>query len=142
MEDTKDFKDSTKNHQARFAQQNFYLKIIFLSYKQAAMSSNEDTFKNGDFNGTNRLNDPENMSIFVIVRHGERLDYVEQEQGRNWVASNQDRPWDPPLTQHGQWQAQQLGQEIERILKRYALPSVSHVYTSPLWRCRQTAQQA
>ena len=76
----------------------------------------------------------------VVVRHGERLDYVLRDQGQNWVAENWgNRPWDPPLTTNGLEQAKALGQHLPTQLTKLQLPPLSRVYSSPFLRCRQTA---
>eukprot|EP00751_Fragilariopsis_kerguelensis_P034942 CAMPEP_0170941392 /NCGR_PEP_ID=MMETSP0735-20130129/23405_1 /TAXON_ID=186038 /ORGANISM="Fragilariopsis kerguelensis, Strain L26-C5" /LENGTH=299 /DNA_ID=CAMNT_0011347761 /DNA_START=62 /DNA_END=959 /DNA_ORIENTATION=+ len=78
--------------------------------------------------------------IVVVVRHGERLDYVMRDAGDNWIPTT-DRPWDPPLTSNGKEQARTLGKELHKILKDLKLPSskIDAVYSSPFYRCRQTA---
>jgi broad specificity phosphatase PhoE len=79
------------------------------------------------------------MTTVVVVRHGERQDYVDRDQGKNWVQSNLDRGFDPPLTSNGLSQAKQLGQELPSILEKHALAGAKAVYSSPFLRCRQTA---
>jgi broad specificity phosphatase PhoE len=74
----------------------------------------------------------------VVVRHGERLDYVMRDAGQNWIPTT-DRPWDPPLTEHGHPQAKALGAKLPGILKDLRLPCIAAIYSSPFWRCRQTA---
>jgi len=76
--------------------------------------------------------------VVIVVRHGERLDYVMRDRGENWVPSS-ERPWDPPLTAHGHEQAQALGQHFPQLLQENNLPPIAAVYSSPFWRCRQTA---
>jgi broad specificity phosphatase PhoE len=77
--------------------------------------------------------------VVVVVRHGERLDYVMRDAGQNWVASA-SRPWDPPLTTNGMEQAKSLGKALPQILDRHNLPSnIKSIYASPFLRCRQTA---
>ena len=79
-------------------------------------------------------------TVVVVVRHGERQDYVDRDNGGNWIEQNVDqRPWDPPLTTNGLAQAKQLGSELPSILKKHGLPGVKAVYSSPFLRCRQTA---
>lgn len=78
-----------------------------------------------------------NRSV-VVVRHGERLDYVLRDAGQNWIPTS-DRPWDPPLTENGHQQARALGDALPGILNELQLPPVAAIYTSPFWRCRQTA---
>jgi broad specificity phosphatase PhoE len=81
------------------------------------------------------------VQCVVVVRHGERLDYVERDAGRNWVQANiHRRPWDPPLTDLGVQQAVDLGEALHTtILQELALPSIGAIYSSPFLRCRQTA---
>jgi len=75
----------------------------------------------------------------VVVRHGERQDYVTRDAGGNWIASAK-RPWDPPLTEHGKVQATTVGKNLRTMLEKINMPpTVSAVYSSPLLRCRQTA---
>jgi broad specificity phosphatase PhoE len=77
--------------------------------------------------------------VVVVVRHGERLDYVMRDAGQNWVASA-FRPWDPPLTTDGMEQAKSLGKALPQILEQHKLPpKVKSIYSSPFLRCRQTA---
>jgi broad specificity phosphatase PhoE len=83
-------------------------------------------------------------SVIVVARHGERLDYFTRDNPNykpneiNWVATA-ERPFDPPLTDHGKEQAKTLGRHLTTELSKLNLPSVSEIYTSPLLRCRQTA---
>lgn len=80
------------------------------------------------------------LIVVVVVRHGERLDYVMRDAGDNWIPTT-DRPWDPPLTSNGKEQAKALGKELPKILSDLKLPSskIDAVYSSPFYRCRQTA---
>ena len=88
----------------------------------------------------------------VVVRHGERLDYVVRDSGDekgkgqgNWVESHQNAPWDPPLTTRGHQQAIQLGKPLQSILNSLSIPAsessttITCVYSSPFLRCRQTS---
>jgi broad specificity phosphatase PhoE len=77
-------------------------------------------------------------SVVIVVRHGERLDYVTRDQGGNWLVG-QDRPFDSPLTAHGLEQASKLGKELVDQVKSRNLPPIAAIYTSPLLRCRQTS---
>ena len=78
----------------------------------------------------------------VVARHGERLDYVSRDDlGVNWTAEA-DRPYDPPLTEHGKAQAEKLGQHLARELERLGIPPISFMYTSPFLRCRETSLSA
>jgi len=70
----------------------------------------------------------------VVLRHGERTDYVEP----SWVSSAQ-RPWDPPLTDTGREQAWLAGAAIRTHLLKLGLPPVTRGFTSPLIRCAETA---
>jgi broad specificity phosphatase PhoE len=79
-----------------------------------------------------------NKKAVVVVRHGERLDYVMKDRGLNWIPST-TRPWDPPLTDNGKAQAKALGTELPTMLSKLDLPPISNVYSSPFYRCRQTA---
>jgi broad specificity phosphatase PhoE len=89
----------------------------------------------------------EKVSVIVVARHGERLDYYIRDNPdvasgeTNWVASA-SRPFDPPLTRHGQEQAQKLGRHLAAELDKLELPQISEIYTSPLLRCRETAYGA
>ena len=76
----------------------------------------------------------------VVVRHGERLDYIMRDRGENWIPTS-DRPWDPPLTDNGKQQANALGMALPTILQNLKLPSIAAVYSSPFHRCRQTAAE-
>lgn len=64
-----------------------------------------------------------------IARHGNRLDFVTPE----WF-NTADRPYDPPLSDDGIVQAQQLG-------KRLVGEGISHIFASPFLRTVQTAFQ-
>ena len=77
-------------------------------------------------------------TVIVVARHGERKDYVIRDSGQNWVASA-ERPFDPPLTEHGLEQAAKLGRHLTQELEKLNLPPLSKIYTSPFLRCRQTA---
>ena len=71
--------------------------------------------------------------IVFVVRHGERADNVDP----NWqkrVAWGRERPYDPPLTDVGQCQAAEVGENIKP-------ENVHCVLSSPFFRCLQTAQQ-
>ena len=72
----------------------------------------------------------------VVVRHGERLDYVEREA---WFAKNPARPWDPPLSDKGRKQAADAGAHIRKLLETHGLPPVTRTFSSPLVRCVETA---
>jgi len=74
----------------------------------------------------------------VVVRHGERLDYVTRDAGGNWIPTA-DQPWNPPLTEKGHEQAKGLGVALPEILASLNLPPIAAIYSSPFHRCRQTA---
>ena len=80
--------------------------------------------------------------VVIVVRHGERLDYILRESKNvNWIKTA-DRPWDPPLTKHGHKQGHALGNALSNILKEKNLPSnITAIYTSPFLRCRQTSKE-
>jgi broad specificity phosphatase PhoE len=82
--------------------------------------------------------DIDRFAVVVLARHGERLDYVCRDSGENWV-STAERPFDPPLTNHGMEQAVFLGQHLASELTSLGFPPISVVYSSPLLRCRETA---
>lgn len=65
-----------------------------------------------------------------IVRHGERLDFVDP----HW-RSTATRPDDPPLTSCGERQAQDLGRRLRDL-------NIASVYTSSFARCVRTAVMA
>eukprot|EP00312_Isochrysidales_sp_CCMP1244_P037535 CAMPEP_0202747236 /NCGR_PEP_ID=MMETSP1388-20130828/8825_1 /ASSEMBLY_ACC=CAM_ASM_000864 /TAXON_ID=37098 /ORGANISM="Isochrysis sp, Strain CCMP1244" /LENGTH=342 /DNA_ID=CAMNT_0049414569 /DNA_START=69 /DNA_END=1096 /DNA_ORIENTATION=+ len=77
----------------------------------------------------------------ILARHAERLDYVERDAGRNWIASSA-QPWNTPLTGAGGLQAAALGRAIARHIEAHRLPPVTRIYCSPLLRCVQTAAAA
>jgi len=78
------------------------------------------------------------MKSVVVVRHGERQDYVMRDSGKNWIPTS-DRPWDPPLTSRGHEQSKALGYALPKILKDQNLPPIAAIYSSPFLRCRQTS---
>jgi broad specificity phosphatase PhoE len=82
------------------------------------------------------MSSPSTRSV-VVVRHGERLDYVMRNGGGNWVATS-EQPWNPPLTDKGREQAKALGLALPGILQDFNLPPIGAIYSSPLVRCRQT----
>lgn len=63
-----------------------------------------------------------------LVRHGERLDAVD----KNWHRTGDNR-YDPPLSERGFQQAEQLAQ---RLLEE----PIDHIFVSPYVRALQTAQ--
>ncbi len=64
-----------------------------------------------------------------IARHGNRLDFVYPE----WFNSA-ERRYDPPLSEDGLMQAQQLGQRLKS-------EKITHIFSSPFLRSIQTANQ-
>lgn len=62
-----------------------------------------------------------------IARHGNRLDFVDPE----WF-ENADRPYDPPLSDDGVIQAQELARRLEK-------EAIAHIFVSPFLRTVQTA---
>jgi broad specificity phosphatase PhoE len=64
-----------------------------------------------------------------IARHGNRLDFVNPE----WF-NTAERRYDPPLSDDGVIQAQQLG-------KRLKSENINHIFASPFLRAIQTANQ-
>ena len=67
--------------------------------------------------------------IVWVARHGNRLDFVNPE----WFNTAQ-RPYDPPLSDDGVVQAQQLGQRLKS-------ENITHIFSSPFLRTVQTAAQ-
>jgi len=76
-----------------------------------------------------------------MLRHGERLDYTQRDLGNNWTAKS-DRPFDPPLTDHGCEQGTLAGGRITELTTSLNIAPVSVAYTSPLIRCGQTITHA
>eukprot|EP00897_Mesotaenium_endlicherianum_P010939 jgi/Mesen1/9874/ME000070S09153 len=66
-----------------------------------------------------------------VMRHAERRDFVEP----TWALST-DRPWDPPLTDWGKWQAHQVGMRLKREGW-----NVTRIVCSPYLRCVETAAE-
>ena len=62
-----------------------------------------------------------------IARHGNRLDFVNPD----WF-NTAKRPYDPPLSEDGFIQAQELGQRLKS-------EKISHIFCSPFLRTIQTA---
>lgn len=63
-----------------------------------------------------------------LLRHGERLDTIDS----NWKKTAA-RPFDPPLSEQGQREAQQVAQRLRD-------ESLAHIFVSPFYRTVQTAQ--
>mmetsp|Transcript_49112 Transcript_49112/g.87647 ORF Transcript_49112/g.87647 Transcript_49112/m.87647 type:complete len:283 (-) Transcript_49112:1477-2325(-) len=71
-----------------------------------------------------------------MVRHGERLDEVDRNR---WIKMATRRTWhDPPLTSRGKDQAVLAARSL---LEHARQRSFDAIYTSPLLRCMQTAEQ-
>jgi broad specificity phosphatase PhoE len=88
----------------------------------------------------------------IVVRHGERLDYLCRDKPKsvglpsvNWAQQCcDDEPYNPPLTMAGIRQAQALGQALHSHIDTYELPTIPnhtipHIYSSPLLRCVLTS---
>jgi broad specificity phosphatase PhoE len=69
------------------------------------------------------------LQKIYIVRHGNRLDFVTPE----WF-NTAKRRYDPPLSQDGFIQAQELG-------KRLKYEKIAHIFSSPFLRAIQTANE-
>lgn len=67
--------------------------------------------------------------IVWIARHGNRLDFVNPD----WFLTA-ERPYDPPLSDDGVMQAQQLGERLKG-------EKIAHIFASPFLRTVQTANQ-
>lgn len=75
-------------------------------------------------------------TVAFVVRHAERLDYVD----RSWLSANRERqPWNPPLSEAGHRQASVLPVALDAWCSKLGV-SISAVYSSPLLRALQTAQ--
>ena len=81
------------------------------------------------------------MANIVMVRHGERQDYVDRDAGKNWTAGSA-RPFDPPLTAEGCNQGRLAGSRISALCGVLNIEQPCKVYTSPLIRCGQTSTNA
>lgn len=69
------------------------------------------------------------QQIVWIARHGNRLDFVHPE----WF-NTAERRYDPPLSDDGFIQAQELG-------KRLKIENIRHIFSSPFLRTIQTANE-
>lgn len=67
--------------------------------------------------------------IVWIARHANRLDFVNPE----WF-NTAERPYDPPLSDDGFIQAQQLAQRLKK-------ENIKHIFASPFLRTVQTANE-
>jgi broad specificity phosphatase PhoE len=104
--------------------------------------SSESSIRDLDRQGNTMAEGVKEMpAVVVTARHGERLDYVMRDSGQNWVA-DAERPWDTPLSDHGKVQGVKLGKHLAAELEKLQLPPISAIYTSPFFRCRQTASSA
>ena len=65
--------------------------------------------------------------IVWIARHANRLDFVNPE----WFLTA-ERPFDPPISEDGKVQAQQLARRLKG-------ENISHIFASPFLRTVQTA---
>lgn len=65
-----------------------------------------------------------------IARHGHRHDYVDAD----WF-NKAERPYDPPLSEDGLFQAQELGERLQS-------EQIVHLFSSPFLRAVQTAHHA
>jgi len=59
-------------------------------------------------------------------------------RGEEWVLSSA-RPWDPSLADNGKEQARAAAKRLRGVLTSAGLRPVCRIYTSPLWRCVETA---
>ena len=66
-----------------------------------------------------------------IMRHGERLDRYLESRGQDWI-STAERPLDPPLSDHGILQAQEVGRQLKNC-------GIEKIISSPLIRTVMTA---
>ncbi|CAE7554074.1 unnamed protein product [Symbiodinium natans] len=79
-------------------------------------------------------------SCVVLLRHGEREDYMAEKAGRGaeWIAAAA-RPWDPPLAANGRQQAEAAAARLRKVLESAGLPMPTQIFCSPLVRCVETA---
>ena len=94
-------------------------------------------------NMSNNNKEGEKSFAILVVRHGERLDYVQRDAGSNWLRlPTSSRPFDPPLTPHGHDQGRRLGRYVqEHLLPAYGLNPITAIYSSPMIRCCETAAE-
>ncbi|CAK8993130.1 Protein TANC1 [Durusdinium trenchii] len=92
------------------------------------------------FLGISRLLFGPRPSTLVLLRHGEREDYMAEKAGRGvaWISASA-RPWDPPLAPNGRQQAQSAATRLRQVLTAAQLPPPSRIFTSPLVRAVETA---
>jgi broad specificity phosphatase PhoE len=67
----------------------------------------------------------------VLMRHCERLDRAMEKRDEDWI-STAPRPQDPPLSEHGLFQAAIVGNQMKDL-------GIEKIYVSPLIRTVQTA---
>lgn len=80
--------------------------------------------------------DSERPTVLLLVRHGERFDYVDPA----WVQRNrQAEPWNPPLSAAGGRQADALSLAVNTWCRKLGM-KLGAVYSSPLRRTTQTAE--
>lgn len=86
---------------------------------------------------------PRQPSVAVLLRHGQREDYVALGEGwgEAWVEAA-PRPWDPALAECGKRQALAAAQRLRKELEKAGLPLPTAIYCSPLIRCVETAHIA
>jgi broad specificity phosphatase PhoE len=73
----------------------------------------------------------ESSKAIFIMRHGERLDRSLESKGLDWI-STAERPHDPPLSDHGILQAQEVGRQLKScgIVKIISSPMIRTVMTA------------
>lgn len=75
-------------------------------------------------------------TVLLLVRHGERIDYVDPA----WIRRNhQAEPWNPPLSKAGEEQADALSLAVESWCQKLGM-KLGAVYSSPFLRTKQTAK--
>jgi len=84
---------------------------------------------------------PKKTTCVVLLRHGQREDYValEKGDGEEWVLRS-ERPWDPSLAAAGHKQVQAAAVRLRKLLEAEGLPEPTRIYSSPLARCIQSGQ--
>lgn len=76
------------------------------------------------------------LTALLLVRHGERQDYVDP----TWLPANRGaEPWNPPLSPKGQEQGEALVSAVDTWCSQLGL-KLGAVYSSPLLRTMQTAK--
>lgn len=75
------------------------------------------------------------MAAVLLVRHGERLDYIDPK----WIKANAtNKPWDPPLSENGSKQAEMLVSGVKSWCSKLGL-ELGAIYSSNMQRCVSTA---